>query len=132
MRSFPKIARTNMVILDLNIPLSEVYYMLKTYKKMFLADINKTTSVAIFFGGSFPTTTQYYKDFIYKINLLYSFWSRGIELKIKYDYPKIGYRNPLQKLELEMENWANTDSKLTRTLEDRTTKHLQKEQAIFL
>ena len=131
-RACPKIARTNTVILDLNIPLTEIHYLLKSYKHLFLADITKATAVAIFLGGTYPTTTHYYKDFIYKMNLLYSFWAKGIELKIKYDYPKTGYKNPLQELELEIENWVNSPSKNNRTLEERTTKYLSKEHIMTL
>ena len=131
-RSFNKLARSNTIILDLNIPLDEVYYLLKSYKNLFLADIVKTTPVAIFLGGSFPTSFQYYKDFIYKMNLLYSFWSKGIELKIKYDYPKIGFNNPIENLEIAIESWTNGNGKYERTLEDKITKHLSKEQIQIL
>ena len=131
-RAFNKIARSNLIVLDLNIPLSEVYYLFKSYKNLFLADIVKTTPVAIFLGGSFPTSFQYYKDFIYKINLLYSFWSKGIELKIKYEYPKTGYNNPVENLELAIESWTNGKGKYERTLEEKITKHLSKEQMQIL
>lgn len=95
-----KFARSNVIILDLNIPLDEVYYMFKSYLNSFRADITATSYIALFLGGSYATNFQYYKDFVYKMNLLYSFWSKGINIKIKYDYPKIGYKNPLEELEL--------------------------------
>jgi len=48
-------SRTNNYILDLDIPLEETHYMLKNYKHLFLADVMKTSNVAIGLGGSFSS-----------------------------------------------------------------------------
>lgn len=55
-RAIDKIARTNEIILDLNIPLNEVDYMLKKYKDAFLADIALNSNVYITLGGTFSTS----------------------------------------------------------------------------
>ena len=77
-----KFSRANIVILDTNIPLDEVHYMLKMYTNKLLAEITKSSSVCLYLGGTYKSTHQYWNDFIYKMNLLYSFWSKGINIKI--------------------------------------------------
>lgn len=76
LRKISKFSRQYPIILDLDIPYDEIYYMLKKYKNAFLADITPSSQVALPIGGTFPTDFQYYKDIIYKLNLLYSFWSK--------------------------------------------------------
>ena len=107
LRSFPKFARGNEIILDLEIPLYDVYYMLKKYKNQFLADITPSSNVYITIGGSWPTQMLYYRDFIYKLNLLYSFWSYGIMIKVKYEEPNLGFKNPLHNLSQLIETIFN-------------------------
>ena len=72
LRNQPKFSRGNSVILDLNIPLKDIDYMMSKYKKLFLADINKNSKVYLPLGGTFKSKNQYYKDMIYKLNVLYS------------------------------------------------------------
>ena len=98
LRSFQKFSRANKIILDLNVPLDEVYYMLKKYKNQFLADITQSSNIYIVLGGSWPTQMLYFRDFIYKLNLLFSFWSCGIMIKIKFEEPNLGFKNPLINL----------------------------------
>ncbi len=98
LRSFQKFSRANEIILDLNIPLDEIYYMLKKYKNQFLADITQSSNIYIVLGGSWPTQMLYFRDFIYKLNLLFSFWSCGIMIKIKFEEPNLGFKNPLINL----------------------------------
>lgn len=107
LRSYNKFARTNAIILDLNIPLNEIYYMLNKYKNLFLADITLTSNVYITLGGSLPTNAQYMRDFIYKLNLLYCFWSYNIPIKIKFEQPKIGFKNPLLNISQFIETIFN-------------------------
>ena len=95
MRNCSKLSRTDEVILDIPIPLDEIYYMLKKYKKLFLADITGNSQVFLPLGGNFPTKNQYIKDIIYKLNLLYSFWANKIIIKLKYQEPTIGYIDPI-------------------------------------
>ena len=110
-RKFFKFSRQSNVILDLNIPIKEVDYMLKKYKNQFLEDISESSNVYISLGGNFKTSFQYYKDFIYKVNILYAFWSRGIPLKIYYIYPHIGINDNLKPISILTSSW----SKLTKT-----------------
>ena len=50
MRNYQKLSRENEIILDLDIPLNEVNYMLKHYKNLFLADITSNSKVYLFIG----------------------------------------------------------------------------------
>lgn len=117
-----KLSRTNEIILDLDIPLEEVFYLLKKYEKKLLADITFSSKVYITLGGNFKYTKQYYDDFIYKMNLLYSFWAKNIPIKIKYVYPIVGVVNPIENISLLIERWSNSSSKLNRTIEERLSK----------
>ena len=130
LRKQTKIARTNEIILDLNIPLEEFYYLQKRYEKLLLAEINASSNVYITLGGTFKYSTQYYNDFIYKMNLLYSFWAKNIPIKIKYIYPKVGFINPIQHISLLIEKWTNSNSKMSRTIEDRFSKTKPTEEQI--
>lgn len=121
LRSFNKFARSNEIVLELNIPLEDVNYMLNKYKNLFLAEITTSSNIYLSLGNTFKTSFQYYKDYIYKLNLLYSFWSKNIPIKIKYIYPNIGINDPLQHLSLLTETWANRATKVHKTLNDRLT-----------
>lgn len=121
------ISRAADVVLDMNIPLEETGYMVKRYKNKLLADIQKNTPVYLPLGGTFSSDFQYFKDFIYKLNLLYVYWSVDIPIKIKYQYPAVGYNNPLEALELLVELWARTEARYEVTLYDRTCRRVNKE-----
>ena len=109
LRSKTKIARTTEIILDLNIPLDEVNYMLKKYSNYFLADINSYSNIYLPLGGNYGTPILYYKDLVYKLNLLYAFWSRDIKIKIKFINTQIGYNNPIKNLSKAIERWVPTN-----------------------
>ena len=121
LRNQPKIARNSHIILDINIPLEEIPYMLRHYKNLFLADIVSTSNVFITLGGTLKSCSHYYRDYIYKLNLLYSFWSCGIPIKIRYEWPHIGVIDPVQHLSLLTEKWANGKTKNDKTLVEKTT-----------
>ncbi len=120
-RNYPKLARSNNIIFDLDIPLNEVYYMVNKYKNYLKADITPYSNVYIQLGGNFATNFQYFKDFIYKMNLLYCLWSTDIPIKILYEPPFIGYKNPLANLSIRVERWADVTRKdnFPLTLNDR-------------
>ena len=99
-RSFNKFARTNEIILDLNLDLDDFPYLMKHYKNLFLADITKMSNVYLPLGGTLPSQAKYFKDFIYKINLLYLFWAAGILIKIKFEEPELGTNNPIRNISL--------------------------------
>lgn len=107
LRTYPKITRSNDILLDTEVPLDEVSYMLKKYQNMFLADITKNTAVYIPIGGTFQTNLQYYKDLIYKLNLLYSFWAYNIPIKLKYMPPKIGTTTSIINLLKLIAGWSH-------------------------
>ena len=132
LRSQQKISRTSSIILELEIPLNEVNYMLKKYSNLFLADITKNSNIFLSLGNTFRTNFNYYKDYIYKLNLLYSFWSYEIPIKIKYIQPQIGSKDPIVHLSKLTESWACGKTKLTRTLAERTTPKSKKNIPIEL
>ena len=132
MRNCSKLSRTDEVILDIPIPLDEIYYMLKKYKKLFLADITGNSQVFLPLGGNFPTKNQYIKDIIYKLNLLYSFWANKIIIKLKYQEPTIGYIDPIPQLNKAVEAWANGEMKYKQTLKQRISHRYSKEMLQIL
>ena len=105
-RNFQKFSRGNEIVLDLKIPLEDLNFLFKKYELKFLADINSSSNVFFPFGGSLQGTIQYYQDLIYILNILYSFWSRGIEIKLKFIEPKIGFYNPFINLSKLIEKWS--------------------------
>ena len=118
LRRYNKIARSNVIILDIDIPLEDVNYMLNKYTSYFLGDITTTSSVYLEIGGTFKTDLQQYKDLIYKLNLLYSFWSKSIPIKLKYNPPLLGVNNGIQNLLIAIDEWSR--SALTnRTINDK-------------
>lgn len=118
LRKTQKIARANEIILNFNIPLDEVDYMLKKYKNFFLGDINSTSNVYLTLGNTFVSNLQYYKDIIYKLNLLYAFWSRKIPIKIKYINPKSWANDPLYHLSNAITIWSK-NFELDRTINQK-------------
>ena len=125
MRGYPKLSRENEVILDLDIPLSEVNYMLKKYKNLFLPDIITTSRVSLPLGGTWKSNLQYVRDLLYKLNLLYAFWSKGILIKLKYIPPDIGVTNPISNLMRMLEIWSNSMELVKRrdaTINDKIPK----------
>ena len=64
LRKNSKIARSNNIIFDFNIPLNETNYLMKSYKKHFLAEIPNNSNIFLELGGSLSTKMQYMKDII--------------------------------------------------------------------
>ena len=118
-RKFNKLAKTNTYIFDFDIPLKEMDYLLKNYKLQLLAEINSASKICIPFGGDLPSAIHYYKDFIYKINLLYSFWSKGIMMRGYYEYPSLGFKDPIANLNQFVVNWTKSASKTMRSIKQR-------------
>lgn len=127
LRNEHKFNRTAEFILDLNIPLEECHYLFKKYTQLFLADITVKSKIYILLGGSFQSQLQYINDFIYKMNLLYLFWSQGIPIKIQYQIPDIIYNNPLYLIEQLIETWTNNKSKDKKTLNEYLIANTTKE-----
>lgn len=126
LREYTKLNRTNKVVLDLNISLEDVSYMMKRYGKLFLADVNQATAVYIPLQGNQSTLIQYCRDLVYTLNLLYCFWSKNIPIRIYFIEPKIGTINPILELEQTIANWScllHNKKKLNRTILDRIGKY---------
>lgn len=116
------IARTTDTYLNLNIPLKETPILMKHYKTRLLATITKSSQIFLSLGGSFYYGTEYLKDLIYKLNLLYIFWSNGIPIKIQYEKPKIGCYNPYANISKLIATWTQGDTKHTKTILERIPK----------
>lgn len=122
-RNYPSVSRANIIILDLNVPSDEITIMLNKYKNQFLADITYHSNVCLPIGGDYKSKTLYYKDFIYKINLLYSFWSKGIPINIFVRQCSPGFVNPIINLEIAL-SYINFQNKkhFDYTLQDKIPK----------
>ena len=116
------IARGNDAYLDLDIPLKETPILMKHYKNRLLAVINQSSQVYLSLGGSFHYRTEYFKNIIYKLNLLYVFWSCGILLKIKYEEPTLGCYNPISDLSKLIATWTQGETCNYKSIIDRIPK----------
>ena len=108
--------------LDLNIPLKETPILMKHYKNRLLAVIVPSSQVFLPLGGSLHYQSDYFKDIIYKLNLLYVFWSCGIPLKIKYEEPTLGCYNPISDLEKLISTWSQGETCNYKSIIDRIPK----------
>ena len=116
------IAKGNDAYLDLDIPLKETPILMKHYKNRLLAVIVPSSQVYLSLGGSFHYQSDYLKDIIYKLNLLYVFWSCGIPLKIKYEEPVLGCYNPIPDLEKLIMTWTQGETCKHKSIIDRIPK----------
>lgn len=119
--SFSRFSRQNQIILDMNIPLNEVKYLMEYYKKKLLELIIPASNVAISLGGNFKTKIQYEKDFIYKMKLFYAFWSQHIPIKLVYTEPNIK-KNPLENLSQAIVEWSHNGYRNKRNIFERIPK----------
>lgn len=116
------IAKTNETYLDLDIPLSETPILMKHYKNRILALVLPSSQVYLTLGGSFKYRSEYLKNIIYKLNLLYVFWSQNIPIKIKYEEPRVGCYNPIPDLSKLISTWTQGDTKNYKSIIDRIPK----------
>lgn len=116
------IARGNDAYLDLEIPLKETPILMKHYKNRLLAVVNKSAQVYLSLGGSFHYQSDYLKDIIYKLNLLYVFWSCNIPLKIKYEEPTVGCYNPIPDISKLISTWTQGETCNYKSIIDRIPK----------
>ena len=116
------IAKGNDAFLDLNIPLKETPVLMKHYKNRLLAVINPSSQIYITLGGSFHYQSDYLKDIIYKLNLLYVFWSCNIPLKIKYEEPELGCYNPISDISKLISTWSQGETCNYKSIIDRIPK----------
>ena len=116
------IAKGNDAYLDLDIPLNETPILMKNFKNRLLAVITPSSQVYLSLGGSFHYRTDYFRDIIYKLNLLYVFWSCNIPMKIKYEEPKVGCYNPIPDISKLIASWTQGDTKNYKSIIDRIPK----------
>ena len=116
------IARSHDTYLDLNIPLKETPILMKHYKNRLLAVINQSAQVYISLGGSYHYKSDYFRNIIYKLNLLYVFWSCGIPLKIKYEEPSIGCYDPIPDISKLIATWSQGETCNYKSIIDRIPK----------
>ena len=116
------IARGNDAYLDLNIPLRETPILMKHYKNRLLAVITPSSQVYLSLGGSLHYQSEYLKDIIYKLHLLYVFWSCGISLKIKYEEPTLGCYNPIIDLSKLISTWTQGETCNYKSIIERIPK----------
>ena len=116
------LASAHDTFLNLNIPLKETPILMKYYKNRLLAVINPTSHVYISLGGSLHYKTEYIKNLIYKLNLLYVFWSQNIPLKIKYEEPRLGCYDPIAELSKLISTWSQGETCNYKSIIDRIPK----------
>ena len=116
------IARNYNSFLDLNIPLKETPILMKHYQNRMLAVISSSSQVFLPLGGSLHYQSEYFKDIIYKLNLLYVFWSCNIPIKIKYEEPVKGCYNPISDLSKLISTWSQGETCHTKSIIDRIPK----------
>lgn len=121
-REYNKITKDVDVILDFDLPLSYMPSLMKKYKNKFLADIRPSSRVYISLGGTFETQLQYRTNFVYKMNLLYIFWSNQIPLKIKYITPLIGHSDPLINISKMISLWSQSETNKVKSINDKIPK----------
>lgn len=123
LKKYIKFSPRNKLILNLDIPFSEFNALFNRYELKFKANIGMSTAVMLPIGGTFVTKFQYYENYDYIMNLLFSFWAHNIPIKLYYEKPILGTDNPIEELTKLTVNWAmlNTSLKKTETLSERIT-----------
>lgn len=122
-RSYSCINKDNEYILDLNVEYKDISYMINHYKYQFLADITKSSNIFLPLGGDFPTNLKYANDIVYKLNLLFSFWSVGIPIRLRFIENSIGSKNPYEQLSRIIIIWADMNKeKQNKTIKERIPK----------
>jgi hypothetical protein len=128
-RNKPKISRSNTIVLDIGIPLEDTRHLFNEYGFFLIADITQASTVYLKIGGTFKSNMQHYKDLIYKLNLLYCFWSNRIPIKLKYFPPRIGTSCDITHLLRAIELWANSENHKW-TINDKITRKKMKEPTV--
>ena len=110
------IAKGNDVFLDINIPLNDMQYMMKNYKTKLLSLILPSSAIYLSLGGSYNYSIEYYKNYIYKLNLLYEFWANGIPIRLKYENPTLGCYDPIRELSEFTTLWSRSHKRNINTI----------------
>ena len=124
------ISKTNDIFLDINIPLKDINYMMQHYKKKLLELIMPTSQVFLSLGGSYDYQIEYYKNFIYKLNLLYALWANRIPIRLKYEEPTLGHYDPLYELSKLVATWSGSPVRKSQTIYGRMPKNSKLENIL--
>jgi len=116
------VAKARDAYLDLNIPLNETPILMKHYKNRLLAVVNQNSQVFLPLGGSFHYQSDYLRDIVYKLNLLYVFWSSNIPVKIKYEEPTLGCYNPIPDISKLISTWSQGETCNYKSIIERIPK----------
>lgn len=121
-RQIDIIAKGQDTYLDLQVPLNEINVLMKRYKNKLLELITQSSAIYLPIGGSFYYQLEYYKNYIYKLNLLYRFWAHGIPIKLKYEEPTLGCYDPLKDLSIHTAIWSRSPLNKDQSILDRIPK----------
>lgn len=108
------ISRSNEIILDFFVPLHQLDYYFSKYKLLLLGEITSNSNVKVYVGKNYANDTYcegfYLRNFIYNVHLIYSYWSRGIPIKVVEYHGKDNEdaANPLGFLYSGLRRWAAT------------------------
>lgn len=124
------ISKNMATYLDIKVPLNETNYMMKQYRKKFLELIHPSSQVFLSIGDSYQYQMDYYKNFIYKMNLLYIFWANKIPIQLKYIEPSLGCYDPLRELSCLVAAWTRSPLKNEQTIYERMPKKSKQENIL--
>lgn len=133
-RAIPKLARNTTFIWDFPLPFSDLNVFFKKYLKTFLADIIGYSNIGFYLGknyyNDFNDKHFYAQNLYHKLNLLYSFWAKGVPISLFYFPPKSGTYNPFDELFTMVSTWTSAVRKRkeekTRTLKEKLFTKIQK------
>lgn len=108
---YEKVSRSNKIILDYFVPLHQFDTYFSKYKLKLLGEITKDSNVCIYIGKPYGVQAFgeifYIRNMVYSLNLLLSYYSRNIPIKVEIYEPPLGYQNPFEELYLGIREWAN-------------------------
>ena len=108
------ISPTSEFILNLGLDLELANSYFKQYTNKMLASILLTSAIYLPLGGTHRTIEEYVNDFVYTLNLLFTFWAHEIPVKIKYLPPAMGAKNPIDLLCKKAENVFSLTTSIKR------------------
>ena len=111
MEEYEKVSRSNKIILDYYVPLHQFDAYFSKYKLKLLGEITKESNVCVYIGKPYGAQAFgevfYIRNMVYCLNLLFSYYSRNIPIKVEIYEPPLGYQNPFEELYIGIREWAN-------------------------
>ena len=132
---YEKVSRGNKIILDYFVPLHQFDFYFSKYKLKLLGEITKTSEIYIYIGKNYGNNAYnevfYIKNLFYCLNLIFSYWSRNIPIKVEMFHNEMAL-NPYKDIYNCIRSWANNDN-MDLFLEDAfNTKKLKERKEEFL